>query len=426
MTTDRTPAPADALLAELQAFLAEVRALDVVERGYQFMGYDRYNHYHGKGGRFESGPDGPIRSEGGGGSNGGGATQRGTGRTRTQTTARIGAPGARAQRGAQGGPAYTRLLPERTRNLPGAPGTREVWWNRHTAQGVNPMHRGQPDVPRIPDAASRVDEHGQRMPFSHGEFDAARTGGQRVNSGNINETSIVRIGRHDYVVKAVEDQGPTQYAISLRDQQRNEAATVAAMRALGLGHLAPSEAYHVVGSDGRRYAVVRVERGTPGGDHSDAEIARRVPEAELRQAVLGEYLLGMRDRHAWNYLYDAGRGPGERGHVKLIDFGFGFHHGAGVQGRDALSDIWHAKAGGRAEWSHEEVGRFLGREGAVRDALSRFDMTSEEMAGVNSRFEALRRLYDSTTGPISYTDLHLAVGTDWGPGMSQSVPTAAP
>lgn len=260
-------------------------------------------------------------------------------------------------------------------------------------------------MPAIPHQESRLDEHGQRMPFTHAEFNTALRSGVDFHNNNINATRNVEIQGQHYIVKSVDTVGQ-DFHTSHYDQQRNEAATVAAMKALGYEHLAPSEAYHVVSAEGRRMSVIKVEAGDTVSNFNRSDVAHGAKLDDLQKAYVGSYLTGMRDRHPGNMLYDKTTGG-----IRHIDFGFGLKGHAQAETRDIARDIWQEKvgAGKHLELNRDIVRSALQREKSLRTSLNRFNVTAAERQAIRERFNALRDLYRSGS-PITTDALEAKVG----------------
>lgn len=267
------------------------------------------------------------------------------------------------------------------------------------------------------------DVHGQRMPFTHRELEHGFTHSTPIGGGNnINETIQGHIGSrrgphaHTYVFKVIDPQIQASHVnrISIEQQQRNEAATVAGLKALHMGDLGPTEAYHVVRSNGQHISVVRKEPGIEVKAHVQRGwAADAVPIHELQRAYLASYLLGMRDRHDGNMLID--HVPQQ---VHLIDHGFSLKTNAKAERRDAARDLWQLKLS-RAGQSdqlhdmklpHQMLHAALHQEREVVRALQPFKLSHEERHALRQRFQALRTLSHNGQRDVSIQDLQDAVG----------------
>lgn len=268
-----------------------------------------------------------------------------------------------------------------------------------------------PARPGVSDPGSRLDEHGTEMPFTRGEFDHAMTGASdAARQGFINKTRVATIGGREYFVKEATGRRAARDDV-IRQEMRNEAATVAGFKALGYGDLAPGEAYHLAGADGTHYAIIAKVPGEQSTEYSREDMAARVSSEDLQRAVLGEYVLGLQDRHGGNLLYDEAGGK-----LHEIDYGFSFMRNAGVTRNGMAASIWHTQAslvppaGPRSpEFSRHILRDAIAHEGAVTAALARYGLDQQEMTAVGDRFRMLRKLEAGTARP-TYAELYALAG----------------
>lgn len=242
---------------------------------------------------------------------------------------------------------------------------------------------------------SHEDEHGQHMPFTRDEFEQAMRPGTAtpISNSNVNFAFRVTIHGQDYIAKeASADQGRYDaYA-----QARNEAATVAAMHALGDGDLAPSAAYHIEASNGSSWTIQTLEPGIAGNNIMRLEqtAAGHLTEDQLARAFLDQYVLGMQDRHSGNILVDMAGGGGK---LVEIDHGFGFKHNRALEKRDTVRDIWRAKvhlAGGRqVVIPKTAIEHVFNHQRDLFAALDRFGVPDLEKRWVADRLFHLSLLY---------------------------------
>jgi hypothetical protein len=269
-----------------------------------------------------------------------------------------------------------------------------------------------PARPGVSDPGSRLDEHGTEMPFTRGEFDHAMTGAATAaRQGRMNMTMSATINGREYYVKHTVAERHA-FTSQMADEMRTEAATVAGWKALGYGHLAPGEAYHLVGADGTHYAIIAKVPGEQSRDFSRADMAARVSSEDLQRAVLGEYVLGLQDRHGGNLLYDEAGGK-----LHEIDYGFSFMRNAGVTRNGMAASIWHTQV--RAadpqgvrhspEFSRHILRDAIAHEGAVTAALARYGLDQQEMTAVGDRFRMLRKLEAGPARP-TYAELYALAG----------------
>jgi len=241
---------------------------------------------------------------------------------------------------------------------------------------------------------SRFDEHGQEMPFTRGDFVHAWAGKQAFSNENINPVYTIEINGRRYVAKEANAQLVSQY-----DQQRNEAATVAGMKALGLCEHAPSEAYHI-GINGQSYAVISHEEGSGKNLGREAFVAGVVSNEAAQRSLLGSYVLGMSDRHANNLIVDAAHES-----MRQIDFGFGFRHDTKMPiGKNAALHVLAWQSGQRPEgfftkWERvgldrEELGRVISHKADLFKALQPYHLSERETKALQDRFTVLEKLYN--------------------------------
>ena len=249
-----------------------------------------------------------------------------------------------------------------------------------------------------------TDAYGQLLPFTHADFNAARAQGIPLDPAQkgINDAAFVTIGATRYVLKTAV---PNYFGLTEIEQHHNEAATGAAMRALGLGHLVPPSTYHLVGSDGRHYTLVVVVPGTPVTDITTHDL-RQVRVAHLEQAVLAEFTLGMLDRHGANILVDRSTGQ-----LTEIDHAFGF--ASVISFGPRVSSAWMMLAL-RTDTSpialqdrvisSTVVRQLLRHVPQLTTALQRYHLTTAQTAAVLQRFAHLQQLSDAKT-PITLRSL---------------------
>ncbi len=281
-----------------------------------------------------------------------------------------------------------------------------------------------PARPGVSDPGSRLDEHGTEMPFTRGEFDHAMTGAATAaRQGRMNMTMSATINGREYYVKHTVAERHA-FTSQMADEMRTEAATVAGWKALGYGHLAPGEAYHLVGADGTHYAIIAKVPGEQSRDFSRADMAARVSSEDLQRAVLGEYVLGVVDRNSGNLMYDPVSGT-----IHEIDHGFALTKSAGLTPSTAEA-IWRegvfraAEEAAHPNQTMHEVVRLARRaqefsrhvlrdtiahEDAVTAALSRYGLDEERMGSVRDRFAFLRQLDAGREAP-TYAELYALAG----------------
>lgn len=241
------------------------------------------------------------------------------------------------------------------------------------------------------------DAHGQPLPFSRDQFAAAWQAGTPVAGANRNDVRRTTIGGREYIAKVARDDQERRTGQSAYDQQRNEAAAPAALRALGLESVAPAASYHVVGSDGRQYAVTTLEHGDGenfSGQRRLNQVAGETHYRELAKAWLADYVLGMDDSHANNMLFDATTGS-----VKHIDFGFSFRQGLSPSSRSwsgqALSrrNADDAQVRGTANRHQKDmrdlVTSMAKRADAFAQTLQRFGLSHAEVGAARARLTYL-------------------------------------
>lgn len=242
--------------------------------------------------------------------------------------------------------------------------------------------------------ASREDEHGMPMPFSRDEFEQAMrpATARPISANNINMAFFVTIHGVEYFAK---ESSGAQGRYDEYAQARNEAATVAAMKALGDGDLAPAECWHIEASNGSSWTIQTKVEGRDALNYLPLGAAQHVTEDQLARAYLDQYVLGMQDRHAGNLFID------EQGHtLKEIDHGFGFKHDRTLEHRDTARDIWRAKvraAGGPR--TREPVvpkaliERVFNHQADLWAALDRYNLSDLDKRWISDRLFHLSLFY---------------------------------
>jgi len=185
---------------------------------------------------------------------------------------------------------------------------------------------------------SRIDEAGQAMPFSHGEFRLAlnniRLMGRSENAtqrtAGVNDSGFIKINGREYFAKAIVD--PYYHP---HTEGTNEVVANGIAKMMGLGDHVPAESYHLYfqhpgAEEGHHWSVMSLEKGAQtfeqmeNGDgryHVKLERALRHPDAI--KELLFEYIVSNShgDRHAGNVMFQP-----SSGRIIHIDFGRAFPH----------------------------------------------------------------------------------------------------
>lgn len=247
-------------------------------------------------------------------------------------------------------------------------------------------------------SSATTDVHGTQMPFTQGAIDAARTHIEPFDQQGINRTGVAKIDGKRYVIKDMTGVGTLTQQFQ---QARNEAATVALLHAAGLPEVGPREAYHILGSDGRHYAVISVEPGTGKNWGMQDQYAPLAKANQFSRLILGEYLAGMTDRHAGNVLWDDATRT-----LREIDFGYGLkeHH---LVERSFTLGTWE-KQDHEMRFSDAGVRGVLDRRDAILKAADRYPLTSSERDAVQHRLDILEKWYTAHQGDLTMANLQRA------------------
>jgi hypothetical protein len=267
------------------------------------------------------------------------------------------------------------------------------------------------ELPRLPSGArepevgphGRIDENGQRTPFTRAQFAHALSSAKRVADSGANDTLQAHMGGKDYFIKRI-TYTDTQRGTGV-EQGTREVAAIHLARAVGMKGAAPANAYHLYHL-GEHYVVSEKVEGKPVAalNRQERELFHEDARGSDGQKLLMyEYLVGMGDRHSGNLLYDAATH-----HTTEIDFGleFGLHTdipwargvtaSGGFRNPSKLADAFVSHSHGG---NHESVPldghalkSFVGTEHAAVTALKKVGMSARDIRGVQSRYDVLRTL----------------------------------